>query len=71
MTGSEVKRIRRRLGLTQPQFAKLLGCHPVTLARWEIGSRRVSGTTATLLRLLAKTTPKRVSKPGQRKGGRQ
>lgn len=35
MTGSEIEKIRKQLGLTQAQFASLLGAHAVTVSRWE------------------------------------
>lgn len=33
----EIKSIRTRLGLTQTQFAQLLGAHPLTVWKWEKG----------------------------------
>jgi transcriptional regulator with XRE-family HTH domain len=35
VTGAELKAIRRDLGLTQAQVARLLGVHPNTVACWE------------------------------------
>ena len=37
MTGPEVASIRAGLGLTQVQFAQLLGVHPLTVSKWERG----------------------------------
>lgn len=37
MTVSEIRGMRRELGLTQAQLAGALGVHPNTLARWERG----------------------------------
>ena len=42
MTGSELRRIRRRLGLTQVEMAEKLGLHPNTLARQERGEIGIS-----------------------------
>lgn len=53
MDKSEVKRIRKKLGLTQKEMALTLGLSDgITVRRWESGSRIVGGTTATLLQLL-------------------
>src|SRR5205823_1040723 len=41
-----VRRIRRHLEETQVQFAKRVGVDPVTVARWETGQRRCTGTYA-------------------------
>ena len=35
MNPSDIKRLRVVLGLTQAEFAQLLGAHPVTVSRWE------------------------------------
>lgn len=32
--------VRIGLGLTQSDFASLLGCHPVTVSKWETGNIR-------------------------------
>jgi putative transcriptional regulator len=49
---SEVASVRLKTGLTQPQFAKLLGASVGTVRKWETGERAPSGAAATLLRLL-------------------
>ena len=56
MTPDQVKRLRRKLGLTGSKFAALLGVHPVTLRRWEAGLRPVSPMAEKLMRLLAQRT---------------
>jgi DNA-binding transcriptional regulator YiaG len=64
VTGNGVRRVRHRLGLTQAQFAKQLGVHKVTVAKWEAGMRSPRGAATTLIRLLATTvrnTPARRS----------
>ncbi|WP_348652731.1 helix-turn-helix domain-containing protein [Polyangium sp. 6x1] len=35
MNGSEIRQVRESLGLSQAQFASLLGVHAVTVSRWE------------------------------------
>ena len=37
MTKEEIRELRKRLGLTQEQFGKLLNAHPITVSRWESG----------------------------------
>jgi DNA-binding transcriptional regulator YiaG len=54
MQGSEVQRLRKRLNLTQTQFAKLLGVHRVTLTRWETGAIKVQAPMAKLIRMIVR-----------------
>ncbi len=54
MTGSEVRRIRKRLGLTQAQLAERVGVTASSVARWEQGVLGIRESAARLLRLLAK-----------------
>ena len=35
MNGQQIQQFRQTLGMTQIQFAALLGTHPSTLSRWE------------------------------------
>jgi putative transcriptional regulator len=53
MTPAGVRKVRKRLGLTQRQFAKLLGVHEITVAKWERGMQPMRNTHATLIRLVA------------------
>jgi putative transcriptional regulator len=46
--------VRARLGLSQPQFAGLLGISVATLRNWEQGRRRPHGAAEILLRIAAK-----------------
>jgi DNA-binding transcriptional regulator YiaG len=54
MTGEELKTLRTRLGLTQNELRKRLGVARVTVARWEIGLRRVPELAARLVQHVAK-----------------
>lgn len=55
MTPTDVRRIRKRLRLTQRQFAERLGVHTVTVAKWEAGMQPIRNTHQTLIRLIART----------------
>lgn len=52
-----VRQIRERAGLSQAQFARLLGVSVRTLQEWEQGRRAPSGAARTLL-LIASRDPK-------------
>jgi len=52
---------RQKLGLTQSEFAHLLGVSIRTLHHWEQGTRRPSGAARVLLRI-AETSPQIVLK---------
>ena len=60
MTGTDVQRLRRKLGLTQAELAARLGVHKLTVSRWECDRTRVTEPMVRLMRLLATvpTTPK-------------
>jgi putative transcriptional regulator len=49
-----VAAIRKSTGLSQTQFAQLLGVSPRTLQEWEQGRRSASGAARTLLLIAAK-----------------
>jgi DNA-binding transcriptional regulator YiaG len=49
----DVREIRRRLHLTQAQFAGYFGFSVATLRHWERGNRRPSGTALILLHVIA------------------
>jgi len=51
---SEVLEARARAGLSQQQFAALLGVSARTLQEWEQGRRHPSGAARTLLTIAAK-----------------
>ena len=52
MTGTQLKALRAKLGLSQLAFAKAYHLDAQTVARWEQGVRHPSGAAATLLRLI-------------------
>ncbi len=58
VTGNEVRRIRKQLGLTQAALAKVLGVTASTAARWEQGVFAPREPVARLLRLLLATRGK-------------
>jgi transcriptional regulator with XRE-family HTH domain len=53
MTGEELREIRTRMGLTQVEFADLVGVHPNSLARQERNEIGIRESQAKLVRLLA------------------
>ena len=54
---SYVVHVRGELGLTQQELADTLGCHQVTVARWESGEQVPRGKRLEALQTLAKTVP--------------
>lgn len=50
----EVKAIRRKLHVSQIQFARLLGISPATLRNWEQGRTYPEGAARALLKVAAK-----------------
>ena len=67
MDGSELRKIRKQLGLTQEQLAEQLGIHWNSIARQERGEIGIRESQARLVRLLAPNNLKSV-KP--KRGGR-
>lgn len=51
-TAEEIKRIRKRLNLTQKEFAILAGCSKPTVERWETSTGKITGPIAALLYML-------------------
>lgn len=54
MTAKEIRAIRDRLGLSQPQLAQLLGVHTITVSKWERAVLKPSAHQETLLRSFGK-----------------
>src|SRR5262249_923771 len=56
----DVKAIRRRLGQSQSEFARMIGVSVATLQNWEQGRRRPEGPARALLTVAAEN-PKAVA----------
>jgi transcriptional regulator with XRE-family HTH domain len=67
MTNTDLRRLRRRLGLTQHQLADAIGVRMMTLSRWETGWNPISPLAATALTLYAdraaRTNPSTSARP--------
>jgi putative transcriptional regulator len=53
-SGTDVTRVRNRLGLSQNKFARLLGISENTLQNWEQGRRKPAGPAKVLLKVAAR-----------------
>jgi len=49
----DVQAVRAKTGLSQAQFAALLGVSPATLRNWEQGRRQPTGPARALLRIVS------------------
>ena len=58
---TDVKAVRAKLALSQPQFALMLGVSVATLRNWEQGRRTPEGPALALLRV-AEAEPKAVAR---------
>ena len=54
MTDKEIIELRKRLKMTQQQFADAIGVDRVTVARWETGQKKPSNLAKRQLARLAK-----------------
>lgn len=54
VTAGEIKQIRKKLGLTQKEFAQLIGSSKPTIERWETSSGKITGPLVLLIRMLNK-----------------
>lgn len=54
VTASDIKNVRKKLGLTQKDFAELTGCSKSTIERWESGREQIRGPIVLLLQFLNK-----------------
>jgi DNA-binding transcriptional regulator YiaG len=64
-----VRRIRKRLRLSQAAFAKLLGVAQMTICRWEQGTAPVRGPAVQAVQFWAQRGPGSVAVTRLRKGG--
>ena len=53
-TAEEIKKIRKRLGLTQKDFAVLVSASKPTVERWERSDEKITGPIVTLIKMLEK-----------------
>ena len=53
ITADELKECRKKLGMTQKEFAKLLGVSKPTLERWETSKKKLTGPVVLLMDLLS------------------
>ena len=53
-TPAEIKALRVKMGLSQPDFAQLVGASVTTVSRWENGHQGVSRITRKLFDAIAK-----------------
>jgi putative transcriptional regulator len=70
VVSSPVIEARKKTGLSQSQFAALMGVSVRTLQGWEQGRKQPSGAARTLL-AIASTNPKSVAGGGQQVSGTQ
>lgn len=54
LTGKDIRIIRKKLGLTQKEFAGLVNVSHKTIERWETGDNFVTGPIVTLIEILNK-----------------
>lgn len=52
VTPEDIKRIRKKLQLTQKEFAKLIGSSKPTVERWESSDNNITGPVVLLIRML-------------------
>lgn len=52
--GTDVQAIRARTGMSQAEFAEIIGVKKATLASWELRRRRPGGSARVLLALIDK-----------------
>jgi putative transcriptional regulator len=51
---ADIKKIREKLGKSQPEFALMIGVSVATLRNWEQGRRKPDGPARALLKIAAK-----------------
>jgi putative transcriptional regulator len=54
MSATEIRSIRDSLGMTQTEFAEVLGVNQTAVSHWEKGVRRPSGSAEILIKMLKK-----------------
>jgi len=56
MQGEELRRLRKRMKLTQRQLGQRLGVTDNTVARWERNEMKINEPAVKLVRILAKSS---------------
>lgn len=57
LTPESIRNLRKRLGMTQPQFADAIGCTAQAVSYWERGTRQPRGLYAAAIRRLMRHAP--------------
>ena len=52
VTYKDIKRVRAKLGLSQKEFAKLIGISTPTIERWEASKEEIKGPIVLLLNMI-------------------
>lgn len=52
ITSSDIKDARKKLGLTQQEFAAMIGCSKPTVARWETEKEKILGPIVSVVYLI-------------------
>ena len=52
ITASDLKEIRKKLNLTQKEFATLINCSKSTIERWEVSTEPISGPIVLAIKML-------------------
>ena len=53
ITAEELKNFRKKINLTQKEFAELIGVSKPTIERWETSDKRITGPVVLLIDLLS------------------
>ena len=51
-TAQEIKKARKKLSLTQREFANFIGCSKPTVERWEVSDKEITGPIVLLVQLI-------------------
>ena len=54
MEGSQIRKLRKSLNLTQEQMAEKLKIKKLAVTRWELGERKCRGASKLLIEVLTK-----------------
>ena len=51
-TADKIKSVRKKLGLTQKEFAEFIGVSKPTVERWEVSEKKITGAIVLLVQIL-------------------